>query len=119
MLLPLSSLSASIALYATHTYTRALSLSLSRNAQNLVRLHGGVWNEGADKLCIVLELCVNGSLDAFLNLRPATSWEELGYGLALGAAKGLRFLHHELKQPLIHRDIKASHHFSSIFPLYF
>ena len=73
---------------------------------NLVRLYGGVWNEGADKLCIVLELCANGSLDGFLRLRTATSWNQLGYGLALGASKGLRYLHHELKQPLIHRDIK-------------
>jgi len=73
---------------------------------NLVRLYGGVWNEGADKLCIVLELCANGSLDGFLRLRTATSWNQLGYGLALGASNGLRYLHHELKQPLIHRDIK-------------
>ena len=29
---------------------------------NLVHLYGGVWNEGADKLCIVLEYCSNGSL---------------------------------------------------------
>ena len=57
---------------------------------NLVRLYGGVWNEGADKLCIVLELCANGSLDGFLRLRTATSWNQLGYGLALGASKGMR-----------------------------
>ena len=32
--------------------------------ENLVQLHGGVWKEGADKLCIVLEFCARGSLDA-------------------------------------------------------
>ena len=72
---------------------------------NLVRLHGGVWNEGADKLCIVLELCANGSLNDFLQPLTPVPWE-LGYSLVLGAAKGLRYLHHELAEPLIHRDIK-------------
>ena len=81
---------------------------------NLVRLWGGVWNEGADKLCIVLEFCHNGSLDSFLgqeNLQgtpsSAITWEDgLHYGLALGVAKCLSYLHHDLSEPLIHRDIK-------------
>ena len=88
---------------------------------NLVRLFGGVWNEGVDKLCIVLELCHHGSLKAFF--RPKTdeygchsdaaslaaigTWEgPRRYGLALGVAKCLRYLHHELAEPLLHRDIK-------------
>ena len=29
---------------------------------NLVKLYGGCWNEGADKLCIVLEFCARGDL---------------------------------------------------------
>ena len=39
---------------------------------NLVRLFGGVWNEGADKLCIVLEFCANGSLKSFLEEEAGT-----------------------------------------------
>ena len=70
---------------------------------NLVKLWGGVWNEGADKLCIVLEFCATGSLSTFLCKDPGT-WEGLRHGLALGAAKGLRYLHHELNEPLIHRQ---------------
>ena len=72
---------------------------------NLVRLYGGVWNEGADKLCIVLEYCGNGSFKTFLKEDTGT-WEDLRHGLALGAAHGLAYLHHELKEPLIHRDVK-------------
>ena len=72
---------------------------------NLVKLYGGVWNEGADKLCIVLEFCPHGSLKVFLRKDPG-SWEGLRHGLAVGSAKCLSYLHHDLKEPLIHRDIK-------------
>ena len=72
---------------------------------NLVRLYGGVWNEGADKLCIVLEFCANGSLKSFLKEDPGT-WAGLRHGLAIGTAKALAYLHHKLAEPLIHRDVK-------------
>ena len=72
---------------------------------NLVRLWGGVWNEGADKLCIVLEFCANGSLKSFLKEDPGT-WAGVRHGLAIGTAKALAYLHHELAEPLIHRDVK-------------
>ena len=72
---------------------------------NLVRLWGGVWDEGADKLCIVLEFCANGSLNTFLT-KDARTWTGVRHGLAVGTAKGLAHLHHDLAEPLIHRDIK-------------
>ena len=74
---------------------------------NLIRLYGGVWNEGADKLCIVLEFCAHGSLRSFL-AETVGSWDGLRHRLAMDAAKGLRHLHHELKDPLMHRDIKPA-----------
>ena len=88
---------------------------------NLVKLWGGVWNEGADKLCIVLEFCANGSLQTFLKpnsnkhglVSEAAIIAAFGtwggprrHGLALGVAKCLSYLHHDLSEPLIHRDIK-------------
>ena len=72
---------------------------------NLVRLWGGVWNEGADKLCIVLEFCANGSLKSYLKEDPMT-WAGGRHNLAVGTAKALAYLHHELAEPLIHRDVK-------------
>ena len=75
---------------------------------NLVRLWGGVWSEGADKLCIVIEFCPHGSLTTYLgedNCRTST-WQGLRHSLALGTATGLRYLHHDLAESLIHRDIK-------------
>ena len=72
---------------------------------NLVRLWGGVWNEGADKLCIVLEFCANGSLKSYLKVDPRT-WASVRHNLAIGTAKALAYLHHELAEPLIHRDVK-------------
>ena len=72
---------------------------------NLVRLFGGVWNEGADKLCIVLEFCANGSFKSFLKEDPGT-WAGVRHGLAIGTAKALAYLHHGLAEPLIHRDVK-------------
>ena len=71
---------------------------------NLVQLIGGSW-ENPDELCIVLELCVEGSLSTYLGKIPRT-WTEVRCVLAVGAARGLRYLHHELPAPLIHRDIK-------------
>ena len=75
------------------------------NHPNLVRLWGGVWNEGADKLCIVLEFCAKGSFKSFL-AEDAGTWTGVRHGLAVGTAKGLAYLRHELTDPLIHRDIK-------------
>ena len=74
--------------------------------ENLVRLWGGVWNEGADKLCIVIEFCPHGSLKTYLAEGGYGIWKGLCRGLAIGAAKGLRYLHHEQTEPLIHRDVK-------------
>ena len=77
---------------------------------NLVRMFGAVWNEGPDKLCLVLEFVQNGSLVDVLVPSSEWSWEYPLFGLAHGIAKCFRYLHHE--QPsgdaLMHRDLKPA-----------
>ena len=74
---------------------------------NLVRLYGAVWNEGPDKLCLVLEYVEGGSMRGVLvpGLKGIT-WNIEGFGLAHGVAKCMHYLHHELRDPVMHRDLK-------------
>ncbi|CAA0827785.1 Leucine-rich receptor-like protein kinase family protein [Striga hermonthica] len=62
--------------------------------------------------CLVFEYMANGSL--FQALRgeikfgqPELDWCRR-YKIGLGAAKGLAYLHHDCRPPIIHRDIKSS-----------
>ena len=76
---------------------------------NLVKLYGGCWNEGADKLCIVLEYCSGGSLKDVLGSGFSSevgTWASPRFGMAMGVAQCMRYLHHDLNEPLIHRDLK-------------
>ena len=79
--------------------------------ENLVRLYGGCWSDGPDKLCIVLELCKNGSLDGLL--RRATEKEELSWSATFsevmrGVASCFKYLHFDTPggSSLVHRDLK-------------
>ena len=74
---------------------------------NLVKLYGGCWNEGADKLCIVLEYASRGSLKTIMAGNDVFgTWASPRYDWALGVAQCFKYLHHELNEPLIHRDLK-------------
>ena len=75
---------------------------------NLVTLYGAVWNEGPDKLCLVLEYVDGGTLRDFLipANRYDTLWEVSGFDFAFGLAQCMRYLHHELREPVMHRDLK-------------
>ncbi|KAL6127750.1 hypothetical protein ACLB2K_071113 [Fragaria x ananassa] len=77
--------------------------------QNLVSLLG-YCSIGEEKL-LVYEYMVNGSLDLWLRNRMGAldilDWDRR-FKIAMGAARGLSFLHHELVPHIIHRDIKAS-----------
>ena len=88
---------------------------------NLVHLYGAVWNEGPDKLCLVLEYVPGGSLLELLitSMTQATSahyspfdaeaWASPRFGLAHGIAKCFNYLHHgQLKEPILHRDLKPA-----------
>ena len=76
---------------------------------NLVKLYGGCWNDGPDKLCIVLEFCSEGSLNDLLK-RCASSnfnWANPFHRIISEIAACFVYLHHEqATEALIHRDLK-------------
>ena len=49
---------------------------------NLVRLLGAVWNEGPDKLCLVLEYVEGGTLRDWLTPEKGGTWASSGFGFA-------------------------------------
>ena len=75
---------------------------------NLIRLWGAVWNEGPDKLCIVLEYVSGGTLLEALKPGNEVTWNSLGYKFAYGIAKCFEYLHHEQPSPILHRQVTAS-----------
>ncbi|KAJ7518457.1 hypothetical protein O6H91_21G070000 [Diphasiastrum complanatum] len=76
---------------------------------NLVPLLG-CCSFNTEKL-LVYKYMVNGSLDDWLYERVGGAetlvWP-LRLNIALGMARGLKFLHHNCSPPIIHRDMKAS-----------
>ncbi len=77
------------------------------NHPNLVKFYGGVWSEGADKLCLVLEYCSRGSLLTLMDgTKRLGTWADPRFNLALGIAQCFKYLHHGLNDPVIHRDLK-------------
>jgi serine/threonine protein kinase len=74
---------------------------------NLVRLLGYCFESPTSAL--VYEYMVNGSLDKFLFARKQDGhvlrWEQL-YSIALGAARGIAYLHQDCEKRIIHFDIK-------------
>ena len=66
-----------------------------------------------DTKLLVYEYMENGSLDGWLHPRdPAGAAAALDWptrlGIAIDAARGLSYMHHESAQPIMHRDIKSS-----------
>uniref|UniRef100_A0A0D6QWQ1 non-specific serine/threonine protein kinase n=1 Tax=Araucaria cunninghamii TaxID=56994 RepID=A0A0D6QWQ1_ARACU len=77
--------------------------------ENLVPLRGCCLF-GTEKL-LVYDFMSNGSLEDWLYEKPGEpkqlDWPTR-YKIALGAAKGLKILHHDCSPAVIHRDMKAS-----------
>ncbi|XP_042373443.1 receptor-like protein kinase HSL1 [Zingiber officinale] len=69
---------------------------------------------GEDSKLLVYEYMENGSLDRWLHRKPSSP--AAGGGLdwptrleiAIGAARGLCYMHHDCSPPIIHRDVKSS-----------
>ncbi|CAN6229862.1 unnamed protein product [Urochloa humidicola] len=87
---------------------------------HLVRLYGFCFDRGTKAL--VYEFLENGSLEKYLygvaageeegTAAPATppprlEWRTL-HGIAVGTAKGIRYLHEECQQRIVHYDIKPA-----------
>lgn len=74
---------------------------------NVVKLYCSITSE--DSSLLVYEYLPNGSLWDRLHgcKKMAIDWETR-YEIAVGAAKGLEYLHHGCERPVIHRDVKSS-----------
>ncbi|KAG9449078.1 hypothetical protein H6P81_009043 [Aristolochia fimbriata] len=67
---------------------------------------------GEDSKLLVYEYMGRGSLDRWLHGKrdgggAALEWPTR-YGIAVGAAQGLCYMHHACSPPIIHRDVKSS-----------
>lgn len=74
--------------------------------KNIIRLLGFCTNHQINLL--LYDYMPNGSLGEFIHeKRRMLDWDT-GYKIALGAAQGLAYLHHDCVPPILHRDIKAN-----------
>ncbi|KAL8151652.1 hypothetical protein V2J09_021460 [Rumex salicifolius] len=77
--------------------------------RNIVRLLAFCTNKGSNTNFLVYEYMRNGSLGEALHGKKGgfLSWN-LRYKIALEAAKGLGYLHHDCSPLIIHRDVKSN-----------
>lgn len=74
---------------------------------NVVKLFCSITSE--DSNLLVYEYLPNGSLwDRLHTCKKKEMGWEVRYEVALGAARGLEYLHHGCDRPVIHRDVKSS-----------
>ncbi|XP_023554264.1 receptor-like protein kinase HAIKU2 [Cucurbita pepo subsp. pepo] len=74
---------------------------------NVVKLYCSISSE--DSNLLVYEYLPNGSLwDQLHTSRKIEMGWQIRYEVAVGAARGLEYLHHGCDRPVIHRDVKSS-----------
>ncbi|GKA07372.1 receptor-like protein kinase HAIKU2 [Tanacetum coccineum] len=74
---------------------------------NVVKLYCSITSD--DSNLLVYEYMPNGSLwDRLHTYRKIEMDWSVRYDIAVGAAKGLEYLHHGCERPVIHRDVKSS-----------
>lgn len=95
-------------LQGTNEFYTEIELLSRVHHRNLVSLVGYCDDQGEQIL--VYEFMVNGTLRD--HLKPSKSKRALGFStrlkIALGAARGILYLHTEANPPIFHRDIKAT-----------
>ncbi|KAI3464371.1 hypothetical protein Pfo_021034 [Paulownia fortunei] len=78
--------------------------------RNILKLYACLMKGGSNFL--VFEYMANGNLFQALHRETKVGMPELDwyqrYRIALGAAKGIAYLHHDCCLPIIHRDIKST-----------
>ncbi|KAK4754760.1 hypothetical protein SAY87_008517 [Trapa incisa] len=74
--------------------------------RNIVKLYGFCYHQGSNLL--LYEYMAKGSLGELLHGSPRTLDWRKRFKIALGAAEGLAYLHHDCKPRIIHRDIKSN-----------
>uniref|UniRef100_A0A0E0KSJ9 non-specific serine/threonine protein kinase n=1 Tax=Oryza punctata TaxID=4537 RepID=A0A0E0KSJ9_ORYPU len=87
---------------------RAEILTLGKiRHRNIVKLYGFIYHQGSNLL--LYEYMPRGSLGELLHGQSSSSLDwETRFMIALGAAEGLSYLHHDCKPRIIHRDIKSN-----------
>ncbi|XP_022945478.1 protein NSP-INTERACTING KINASE 1-like isoform X3 [Cucurbita moschata] len=85
-----------------HTEVEMISLAVHRN---LLRLYGFCMT--TTERLLVYPYMSNGSVASRLKAKPALDWSTRK-GIALGAARGLLYLHEQCDPKIIHRDVKAA-----------
>nr|CAD1824160.1 unnamed protein product [Ananas comosus var. bracteatus] len=104
--------------------TRRVDAKLEREFESEVKILGSIRHTNIVKLlcCIsssdskllVYEYMENGSLDRWLHGRGTVAASRVWLDwptrlrIALGAAQGLCYMHHECSTPIVHRDVKSS-----------
>ncbi|GLJ48946.1 hypothetical protein SUGI_1032720 [Cryptomeria japonica] len=85
------------------------TLGLIRHT-NILKLLCCISSEESDFKLLVYEFMPNGSLFDHLHGGPgpqmALPWP-MRYKIALGAARGLSYMHHDCYPPILHRDVKS------------
>ncbi|KAJ4969466.1 hypothetical protein NE237_016167 [Protea cynaroides] len=74
--------------------------------RNIVKLYGFCHHHGSNLL--LYEYMENGSLGELLHGESCGLDWQTRFMIALGAAQGLAYLHHDCKPKIIHRDIKSN-----------
>lgn len=91
----------------SHEFESEVQTLSSIRHVNVVKLYCSITSE--DSSLLVYEYMPNGSLWDRLHTcqKMMLDWETR-YEIAVGAAKGLEYLHHGCERPVIHRDVKSS-----------